>query len=240
MEAPAPGTPQPRDEWYDSGDDLEPAMPPRARTPLDDTLDSHPLDSDSDRDVSHIAHDTSSEDDRDDRPPSTTSTAWRTTGSSTSTAPVGICAEPRTSVGQRARDRPTRPSGPPRRRLPRALRGATPRHPTAPPPTSQRTNPPVRRGWWRCGGAYAGVGDRPRGCWPWRPRSWAYPRVRSSGCRRRGPEVGGADAGRLGDRDVGTTLRRTWHALSAWERVRFVWAMIAGVLTCQTATSCGE
>ena len=40
-------------------------------------------------------------------------------------------------------------------------------------------------------------------------------------------EVGGCEVV-LGDRDVGTTLRRTWHALSAWERVRFVWAMIAG------------
>lgn len=59
---PAPGTPQPHNEGYDSANDMIHLDSPASPDPLDDTLASHPLDSDSDRDVSHIAHETSSED----------------------------------------------------------------------------------------------------------------------------------------------------------------------------------
>ena len=87
---------------------------------------------------------------------------------------------------------------------------------------------------------YAGVGDRPR-VDAGRDGQGAgrTPGCGVRGCRRRGVG-GGRMRGRPRDRDVGTTLRRTWHAMSAWERVRFVWAMIAGDSTCQTATSCGD
>ncbi|ACO65285.1 predicted protein [Micromonas commoda] len=234
MEAPAPGTPQPRDEWYDSGDDLSHLDAPASPDPLDDTLDSHPLDSDSDRDVSHIAHDTSSEDDRDDRPPVddldglANHRVLHIHGT-----PVGICEVHLLGTAHVSWD-----SARDAVRLVRAIRPdvvflelcEARRRVIQPRPTDVPTDEPPSPSrmveMWRRGTPVWGI-----------VHAWMLavaakelgvpPGAEFAAAAAAASEVGGCEVV-LGDRDVGTTLRRTWHALSVWERVRFVWAMIAG------------
>ena len=234
MEAPAPGTPQPRDEWYDSGDDLSHLDAPASPDPLDDTLDSHPLDADSDRDVRHIAHDTSSEDDRDDRPPVddldglANHRVLHIHGT-----PVGICEVHLLGTAHVSWD-----SARDAVRLVRAIRPdvvflelcEARRRVIQPRPTDVPTDEPPSPSrmveMWRRGTPVWGI-----------VHAWMLavaakelgvpPGAEFAAAAAAATEVGGCEVV-LGDRDVGATLRRTWHALSVWERVRFVWAMIAG------------
>ena len=229
MEAPAPGTPQPRDEWYDSGDDLSHLDAPASPDPLDDTLDSHPLDSDSDRDVSRIAHDTSSEDDPvDDLDGLANHRVLHIHGT-----PVGICEVHLLGTAHvswdSARDavrlvRAVRPDVVFLELCEARRRVIQPRPtdvPTDEPPSPRRMVEMWRRGTpvWGIVHAYIlAVAAKELG---------VPPGAEFAAAAAAASEVGGCEVV-LGDRDVGTTLRRTWHALSAWERVRFAWAMLVG------------
>lgn len=228
MEAPAPGTPQPRDEWYDSGDDPSHLDAPASPDPLDDTLDSHPLDSDSDRDVSRIAHDTSSEDDRDDLDGLANHRVLHIHGT-----PVGICEVHLLGTAHvswdSARDavrlvRAVRPDVVFLELCEARRRVIQPRPtdvPTDETPSPRRMVEMWRRGTpvWGIVHAYIlAVAAKELG---------VPPGAEFAAAAAAASEVGGCEVV-LGDRDVGTTLRRTWHALSAWERVRFAWAMLVG------------
>ena len=222
---PAPGTPQPHNEGYDSANDMIHLDSPASPDPLDDTLASHPLDSDSDRDVSHIAHETSSEDnDAVDLTGLRHHRVLHIHGTPDGVCEVHLLGTAHTSWDS-ARDavtlvRAIQPDVVFLELCERRRRMLEPRDdiPDEPPSFDQMTAA------WRRGEPLWGI------MYAWVLATAAKelsvpPGAEFRAAASAAAEIPGCELV-LGDRNVRTTLRRTWHALGTWERVRFVWGML--------------